>query len=118
MEAARPELPVDAHFLLISWSTSAETEIKLHAWGMRQLMAEPELDVSYFAEVDPDWGVHDTVQIVPEEMATEDLLRIWDALPAKYTLSSSWVARTIRIALPAEPPRAPVGTRVLPMSVP
>jgi Pvc16 N-terminal domain len=109
----RPELPINVHFLLMSWGVSGEAELKLHAWGMQQLMATPELDISHLSAADPEWGTEDTAQIVPEEMATEDLLRIWDALPTKYTLSSSWILRTVRVALPAPTGGPPVTTRLL-----
>lgn len=105
----RPELPINIHFLLISWGDSGESEIGLHAYGMRQLASNPQLGASHIQA--GDWE-DDEVQIVPEEMATEDLLRIWDALPTDYSLSSSWVLRTVRIALPADE-LSPVTTRVV-----
>ncbi len=109
----RPELPLNVHFLMMSWATSGEAEIKLHAWGMQQLMSTPELDISHLGASDPEWDAEDSAQIVPEEMATEDLLRIWDALPSKYTLSSSWILRTVRVTLPAPQGGPPVTTRLI-----
>src|SRR5688572_24463100 len=31
------ELPLNLHFLLISWGANAAAELELHAWGMQQL---------------------------------------------------------------------------------
>ena len=60
------------------------------------------------------WGERDRVQILTEELPTEDLFKIWDGLPIKYSLSSAYVAKTVRLALPEEPAGARVMTRSFP----
>jgi hypothetical protein len=37
------------------------------------------------------------IQIIPSELAVEDMMRIWDALTPPYRLSVSYVARLVRI---------------------
>lgn len=80
---------------------------------MQQLMSTPELDISHLGASDSEWDTEDSAQIVPEEMATEDSRRIWDVLPSKYTLSSSWIVRTVRVCLPAPQGGPPVTTRLI-----
>jgi hypothetical protein len=52
------------------------------------------------------------VQLIPEELSTSDMMRIWDTLQPKYRLSLGYVARVVRID-PAEIPEQPpvVATR-------
>jgi hypothetical protein len=114
-QAARPVMPVNLHVLLMSWGNSASAEAALHAWGMQQLSALPVFDAGQLAAHDPDWQDGEKVQIAPEEIPTEDLLRIWDALPTKYTLTSCWVLRTARVAFDREDGEGLVRTRVLPV---
>jgi hypothetical protein len=54
------------------------------------------------------WDSADAVQIVPAELSTEDLMRIWDALTPPYRLSVSYVARMVRIDAERIPDAAPV----------
>lgn len=94
----QPELPVNLHLLLIGWSGSAGNESTLLAWGMQQIGSAYDLDISHLGSQDSDWGESDSVQISPEEMTTEDLLRIWDGLPRDYMLSSPYLIKTLRLA--------------------
>ena len=110
------ELPVNLYFLLISWGTSASAELDLHAWGVQQLATFGELDLSHLGDVDREWGERDRVQILPDDLPTEDLFKIWDGLPTKYSLSSAYVAKTVRLALPSlSTAGAPVITRSFPV---
>lgn len=108
-------IPLNLHLLLVSWGNSAASEAALHAWGVAQLASVPEIDAGHLSSADEEWSDAERVQIAPEEMPTEDLLRIWDALPAKYTLTSCWVVRTVRVTLDRVDGSGVVKTRVLPM---
>lgn len=115
-QAPRPELPINLHILIIGWSLGASAEAMLVAWAMQQLGSALELDFSHLGLADPHWGDQDRVQVVPEEMSTEDLMRVWDSLPGDYRLSSPYIIKTLRL----EPARTitagpPVDTLVLPM---
>jgi hypothetical protein len=115
---ARPELPVNLHILLIGWSPTATAETHLVAWGMQHIGSALELDISHLGLSDPGWGEQDSIQVIPEEMSTEDLMRVWDSLPGDYRLSSPYILKTLRLE-PTSPVTQgpPVRTIVLPVEV-
>lgn len=94
-KSIRP-LSLDLHFMVTIWTDSAVAEHTICAWVMQQLHEHPILDVSSLTP-DGGWETGDVVQIVPEELSNEDLMRIWDALAPDYRLSVSYTARSIRI---------------------
>ncbi len=53
------------------------------------------------AEPEAQWHQDDRLQVFPESMNTEDLLRIWDGLPADYRLSTPYIIKNLRL-LPAK----------------
>lgn len=89
-------LAVDLHFLLTIWAESPVTEHTVCAWVLQQLHLHPVMDLSSLT-TDGGWGPHETVQIIPEELSNEDLMRIWDALSPGYRLSLSYIARSVVI---------------------
>jgi hypothetical protein len=93
---APPPLAVDLHYLLTVWAGSAEAEQVILGWAMRKLHYHETLSAS---DLSPEggWGEGDLVQIIPAELANEDLMRIWDALAPPYHLSVSYIARVVRI---------------------
>ncbi|GAB4280628.1 MAG: hypothetical protein Kow0092_36240 [Deferrisomatales bacterium] len=100
--AARPSRDVNGplnlalHYLVTVWSPSALTEHAIVSWVMSQFHQHPILDRSSLSP-DAGWAPDDAVQLVPEELSTEDLMRVWDALAPDYRLSVSYVARVVRI---------------------
>ncbi|MEW6218524.1 MAG: DUF4255 domain-containing protein [Thermodesulfobacteriota bacterium] len=115
-QPARPELPVNLHILLLGWCAGAAAEATVVAWAMQQIASFPVLDASHLAPLDPFWGSQDTIQIIPEEMPTEDLMRIWDSIRHEYVLSSPCLVKSIRLepaALPVAGP--PVRTVLVPV---
>ncbi len=114
--AARPELPVNLHILLVGRSLSATAEITLVAWAMQRIGAAMMLDAAHMAAIDPNWSEQEQLQIIPEEMSTEDLMRVWDSLPGDYRLSSPYLVKTLRLE-PVNPVTQgpPVTSIVLPM---
>jgi len=114
-EEPQTELPVNLHFFLISSAASATIEADLMSWAMVELANEGQLDVSHIAEVDTTWGEREVLTITPEEISTEDLMRIWDVFEAKYTNTVPYVARTVRLRLQAQRSEGPpVITRIFP----
>lgn len=114
-EGHQTELPVNLHFLLIANAKSATVEADLMSWAMLQLANESQLDVSQLRDSDSDWGEQELVTITPDEMSTEDLMRIWDVFKSPYTSTVPYIARTVRLRL--NPPRSEgpaVVTRVFP----
>lgn len=113
--ALQPELPVNLHFLLISNATSATTEADLLSWAMVELANEPQLDVSHIQDIDDEWGQTEILNVTPDEMSTEDLMRIWDVFKTPFTSTVPYVARTIRLRLKHPHNEGPpVSTRVFP----
>jgi hypothetical protein len=89
-------LSVDLRYLFSFWSGSGEIEQIALAWTMRQLHEVPVLDSSILSR-EAAWAADDVIQLIPEEISDEDLMRIWDALEPDYRLSLSYIARVIRI---------------------
>ena len=111
----QPELPINLHFLLIAQATSATVEADLMAWALVELANQSQIDISHVQDIDDEWGQHETLTITPEEMSTEDLMRIWDVFESSYTSTVPFVARTVRLRLKPERSEGPdVTTRVFP----
>jgi hypothetical protein len=111
---ARPEFPVNLHLLLIAWCTHTEQEINylstaIQILGGGFLLASTDLSLA-----DPEWG-DEGVQVMPEEMSTEDLMRLWDSLPGDYRLSAPYLIKTVRLAPDVDQDEGPpVRTLVFP----
>jgi hypothetical protein len=89
-------LHLDLHFLLSAWAANPLDEQVAMAWTMRQLHQGPVLDPSSLSP-DGGWSRDEVVQIVPTELSNEDVMRIWDALEPSYRLSTTYVARIVRL---------------------
>ena len=100
-------LSLDLHYLLTVWATSAQAEHSILGWALRELYARPVLDASSLTP-ESDWSPADVVQLIPAELSTEDMMRIWDALEPSYRLSVSYIARVVRIDAPAGREERPV----------
>jgi hypothetical protein len=97
----RSPLSLNLHYLLTAWSVTPADEQITFAWALRQLHEHPVLDASSLSP-EAGWSRDEVIQIVPEELTTEDVMRIWDALEPSYRLSVSYVARLVRLD-PDEP---------------
>lgn len=116
--APRPELPVNLHFLIIAHATSATVEADLMSWAMVELANNSQIDVSHIQDIDDEWGQSETINITPDDMSTEDLMRIWDVFESSYTSTMAYTAKTVRLRLnPQRTEGPPVSTRVLPGGV-
>lgn len=89
-------LGLDLHFLVTVWANNAQDELLPLAWAMRQLYQHPILDASALSP-EAGWGPDEVIQIIPSELSTEDMMRIWDALDPAYRLSVSYIARRVRL---------------------
>jgi len=78
------------------WAESGENEQLALAWTMRQLHTVPVLDSSILSR-EAAWAAEDLVQLIPAEISTEELMRIWDTLEPNYRVSLSYIARVVRI---------------------
>ena len=105
---------MNLHLLVVASGTPA-MEAGLLSWAMLTLANLSFLDASVFALTDPAWSAGEVLTITPEDMTTEDLMRIWDTLDAPYTNSVPFIARTVRMSADALPAHEPVAVRVLAM---
>jgi hypothetical protein len=106
-QALTAPLSLDLHILLSAWGDTALDEHIMMAWAIRQLHLFPLLDASSLSP-EPGWDADEVIQIVPAELSTEDIMRIWDALEPSYRLSSSYIARTVRLDPDELPEAVPV----------
>ncbi len=95
-------LPLDLHFLLTPFDSDAEAELKILGATMQcleqhSILAGPRLHPM------GGWDTSDAIQIVNEDLVTEDVLRTFDTLPTDFRLSVSYLARITRIDAPDEP---------------
>lgn len=105
------EVPVNLHLLLVA-SGSPAMEASLLSWALVELANLAIMDTSRLSQIDPEWRAGEIVTVTPEEMTTEDLMRIWDTLDAPYSNSLPFIARTVRMAAARGPDHGPVMTRV------
>lgn len=113
--APQAELPVNLHFLLIANAASATIEADLLSWAMVELANQCQLDISHIQDIDDEWGQAEVLNIAPDEMTTEDLMRIWDVFKSPYTSTVPYVARTVRLRLQRPRTEGPsVSTRIFP----
>lgn len=96
--AAGPSFPLglELHYLVTAWAASAAREQEALGWVMRELHRHPVLDRSTLAPA-AIWGADEAVHLVPTELTTEDMMRIWDAIRPDYRLSVTWCARVVRL---------------------
>ena len=105
-------LSLSLHYMLTVWSSSAQQEHLILGWVMRELYTHQALTPSDLLP-DADWDPGEIIQLVPSEIATEDMMRIWDALEPGYRLSVSYTARVVRIDADAPADALPAVARRL-----
>jgi hypothetical protein len=104
------KLPLELHFLLTAWATTASQQHEIAGWMMRTLEDNAVLTPSLLNAYKPDvFYPEETVEIVLAQLSTEDLFAIWDVIIRHvYQLSVPYVARVVRIestlTLPSGPP--------------
>ena len=93
---ANPPLSIDLHYLLTSWADNVLAEQTVLTWAMREIQMHPVLDSSSLSP-ESNWGPGDMIQLIPAELSSDELFRIWELLQPKYRLSVSYIARVVRI---------------------
>jgi Pvc16 N-terminal domain len=104
---AETPLSIDLHYLLTVWADNALAEHTVVSWAMRELQMHPVLDSSSLS-ADAEWDPSDVIQLIPAEITSDEMMRIWDLLQPKYRLSVSYIARVVRIDTDYEPGGRPV----------
>jgi Pvc16 N-terminal domain len=103
----RSHLPLDLHYLLTAWSDGAEFEQRILGSAMSCLDTTPILS-GPLLHPSADWQPNEAVQIGPEELGTDNLMRIFDSLEASYRASLPYRARVVRIDSTVATPSPPV----------
>lgn len=101
----RAHLPLDLHYLLTAWADGPEFEQDILGSAMACLDTTPILS-GPLLHASGGWRPNEGVQVGPEELATENLMRIFDSLEASYRLSLPYRARVVRVdgSVAAPPP--------------
>jgi hypothetical protein len=104
----RPELPVNLHILVIGWSDKTESEISYLSAAMQVIGSAMNLSAAHLGLSNPGWAESDSVQVIPEEMSTEDLTRLWDSLPSGFRLCVPYIIKTVRFEPDEDKPEPPL----------
>ena len=122
--AAPTPVTLDVHWLMTVWADRPGDETRLLAWATWQLFRLPAIDHTLLLGGDPAdpglraelgaWQADDRIQIVPEDLPAEDVLRFWDAVTPSFRLTVPFLARGVRIEPQPTPPARPVVQRVVP----
>jgi hypothetical protein len=107
----RTHVPIDLHFLFTAWDSDAEAELRLIGFTLLTLESVPSLSGPLLHPAGA-WEPGESVQLINEDLLTEDVLRTFETLPADFRLSVSYVARVVRLSVPIEPDHGDVLTAV------
>lgn len=111
----RPPLPLDLYYLLTAWARTAIAQQRLLGWAMRTLEDTPLLTSGLLNDVGPEpetFQPQETVELIFEPLALQDLYNIWSALKVAPQLSASYVARAVALdSIVTLTEAAPVQTR-------
>lgn len=102
-----PPILLNLHYLVTFWADSPLTEHILAAWVVQTLETHAVLDTSILSP-EAGWNAGDLLQVAPEDLSAEDMMRIWDALAPSYRLSLAYVVRPVPIDLAARDEGRPV----------
>jgi hypothetical protein len=92
-DTALPAL--DLHYLLTAWADDAADEQRILGRAMQCLETTPVLTAALLT-TDGAWGEDERVPIVFEDLPTEVILRIFEAVGVGYRLSVAYRARVVR----------------------
>jgi len=104
-------LPLDVHFLLTPFDSDADAELRILGAAMQCLEATPILTGPRLHPLG-GWEARDGIQILNEDLVTEDVMSTFDTLPTDFRLSVSYLARVARIDAPVEPDHPDVLTAI------
>lgn len=97
-------LPLDLHFLLTAWADNAEHEHQIIGRALQAIETVGALSGPLLYP-SGDWDSGEAVQLYLEDMATDDLMRTFDAMQCDFRLSVPYIARVVVVAgLDADPP--------------
>jgi hypothetical protein len=106
-----PSLPVDLHYLMTAWATTAARQQLLLAWAMRTLEDTPVLSAESLNRVATGPAVFreiEAVELSRESATVEESSRLWEMLRVQVQPSVHYVARTVLIDSAADAGGTPV----------
>jgi hypothetical protein len=100
----RAHLPLDLHYVLSAWAEAPEFEQDILGSAMTCLETTPILQGPLLHR-SSSWLPNEALQIVPEDVGTDQLLRIFDSLRVGYCTSVAYRVRVVRLdGTVGEPP--------------
>jgi len=100
----RSHLPLDLHYLLTAWDDSAEFEHQILGSAMSCLDTTPILTGPLLHPA-TTWEPNEGVQVMFEDLGTDQLMRIYDSLEANFRTSIPYRVRVVRVESSlADPP--------------
>jgi hypothetical protein len=98
----RPPMTLDLRYLLSAWAPTAEKQQRLLGWSLRAIEDAailPSALLNEHAAPDHDtFHAEETVSLVPEPLALQDLFNVWElAGKPKLPASAGLVARLVAI---------------------
>lgn len=96
----RPSLPLDLHYMLTPWGSTADMQHQILGWAMRTVEDTPTLSSAYLNSFDPEhepFGADETVDMVFDPVSLQDLSYIWEVNKPVLQVSVTYVARVVPI---------------------
>jgi hypothetical protein len=93
-------IPLDLHYLVTAWSSSADTAQRLLGWAVSVLNDTPVIPTSLlntFPDETPVFGDQEQVELVWEPLSLTDLYDVWQVAAQRAAPSASYLARAVRI---------------------
>ena len=97
-EGHRDRLPLAVSLLMTAWGKDASVGHDLLGWAMRVIADNPILtSASLNAAVSGAFADHETVELIPIDLSSDAIVRLWQVLPNSLQLSVCYVARTLHV---------------------
>jgi Pvc16 N-terminal domain len=96
----RPPIPLDAHFLVTAWAADPIKQQRMLGFAIRTIEDTPILPSGILNQHGPEPDVfrpEETVELVFENVSTQDQSYIWEVAQSKEQPSATYVARMIEI---------------------
>jgi len=94
-------LALDLRYLITAWASSPEVQQLILGRALSAIAAHSTFGpgdlVDSQGAVDNIWAPGETFQLLPDEMGTEDLYQIWEAIGRPFELSVPYKVRVIRL---------------------
>lgn len=97
----RRQLPLDLQFLLIPRATTAERQQLILGWLMRVIEDNASIPANILnSGQEGTFTAEEHIEVTPSSLTTEEILRLWDQLPADFNICVPYSARVLRIESP------------------